>query len=135
MKLYFRNSGSGSLLIRVGAQKFILKSGINTVPDDVGEEILKKNIKGISTDEEAQSAKSEKVAALNDVAALKSEMAKKDAQIAKLQLIAAQVPVSDEVKDAQIAALTARIAELEAKPKRGRPPVIETTPEVPAATE
>ena len=105
MKIYYKNAGSGSLLVRVGLQKFTLTPGVNTVPDDAGEEILKKGIKGISTDDEARAAKSEKVAALNDNAALKAEIAELKKQVAKLQLIAAQVPPAPDAE----------------KPKRGRP--------------
>ena len=124
MKLFYKNSGSGSLLIRIGTQKFTIKAGVNTVPDDVGDAILAKNIKGISTDEEAKAAKTGQAAALSENEKLKARVKELEAQVAKLQVIAAQVPPAPE------SALSADAPDAPAKAKRGPKP--KTVAESPA---
>lgn len=128
MKLFNRNPGTGSLLVRVGKTLVTLRPGMNNVSDDIGEAILAQNLRGISAADEG--AIKEKAQAVKESSDLKAENKALKDQVAKLQLIAAQVPVdlSGELATARAELEAARIeiadlkAKLEAKPKRGRPP-------------
>lgn len=114
MKIYYKNGGSGSLLVRgVDGKRITIKPGVNTVPDEVGADLIAKYPKVISGDEEAQAAKANSVKVTDENAALKAENKELKDRIAKLQLIAAQVPVDDGAKDKRIAELEKQLAEFE----------------------
>ena len=117
MKIYYKNGGSGSLLVRgVDGKRITIRPGVNTVPDDVGADLIAKYPKVITGDEEAQAAKANSVKVTDENAALKAENKELKDQVAKLQLIAAQVPVAsvkDSAKDKRIAELEKQLAEFE----------------------
>ncbi len=133
MKIYNQNKGAGGIIYTHEGTRYIAMPGeFVEVPDAVGEAMIAKYPKLIRSGG-AESAKiPQKV--VDELATLKAENAALNAQISKLQLIAAQVPVGDNAKDAEIATLKARIAELETKPKRGPKPKEQAAPEVPEVT-
>ncbi len=136
MKIYNQNKGAGGIIYTHEGTRYIAMPGeFVEVPDAVGEAMIAKYPKLIRSGGPESGKIPQKV--VDELALLKSENAELKAQNAKLKLIAAQIPVGDNAKDAEISALKARIVELETKPKRGRPAKDEaaTAPDAPAATE
>lgn len=141
MKIFYKNNGGGALLARAGGKLWTIRPGVNTVPDEVGAEFVAKYPKAISTDEEAIKAKSGVAAAEKKVLDLSAENAELKARIAKLELLAAEIPADTTVKDAEIAALKAENAELKeqliqqepAKRAPGRPKKTDSSTPSPAA--
>lgn len=134
MKIYNQNKGAGGIIHTQDGTRYVAMPGEFTeVPDAVGEAMIAKYPKLIRSGGAESRHIPQKI--VDELAALKAIIADKDAQIAKLQLVAAQVPDNDEDLHKEIASLKARIVELEAKPKRGRPAKEEAAPEAPVATE
>jgi len=113
MKIYYKAQGSGNLLAKDPdtGKRYIIKAGVNNVPDVVAEDLLKKYPKVISTDEEARELRVKSSAASGDLASANEEIKTLKAQVAKLQLIAAEVPTEEETESAK--ATAAHIAALE----------------------
>ena len=125
MKLFNKNKGYGALIFRDEGKKYTLApNAFLTVPDEIGERLLKNYPALLTTDEDARAAKAEKTTAVNENAALKEQIKELTAQVSKLQLIASQPPAEEESKkveklkaklkerDAEVAELTAQIEKL-----------------------
>jgi len=114
MKIFSKNKGAGAFIVKdpTNGKKYTVGAGRMTeVPDEIGARLMAQYPLVLTTDEGVKTAQTVTKAVQGELDTAKARIKELEAQVAKLQLIAAEIPAAIEE---------------EAKPaKRGRPAKID----------